>query len=215
VLGEPGAIVTAPGGAVAGDGGPTLDLHVGGAQVLGSTGDVDGDGRAELPYVDGSGDLLVNDSTGEVQTLVDRSAVTATARPDTDKSLMATGSWQGSPTSVFYADTDHAEIYRIAPGGSPILARDLSGNGVNSVLGVGDIDGDGDDELVYPDGSREIRYVDIDRRRGPSEARLAPIHPVIRLIPSRVRWAVVLTVIDPKHGREDPCRVDSRTAGGA
>lgn len=160
VLDQAGSIVTGPASAVAGDGGETLDLNVGGAQALGSTGDTDGDGLVELPYVDGSGDLRMNDSDGEDQQLVDRGAVASTAKPDTDKTLLATGSWQGSSTAVFYTDADHEAIYRVGPGGTPTLVQDVSANGANSVLGIGDIDGDGDDELVYADGSQEIRYLE-------------------------------------------------------
>jgi flagellin-like protein len=160
VLDESGSVITDPGGAVGGDGGTTADILTGGTQAVGSTGDVDGDGLVEVPYVDSGGDLKTNDSNGEVQTLVDRSAVASKEQPDTDKTLMATGSWDGSPTSVFYANADHDRIYRVEPGGSPTLVEDLSSNGVNSVLGMGDIDGDGTDELVYADGSQEIRYLE-------------------------------------------------------
>jgi len=165
ILDEDGTVVTGPGGAVGGDGGSSVDLISGGEQALGSTGDVDGDGLAELPYVDSSGNLKVNDSDGEVETLVDRSAVAAEKYPDTDKSLMATTSWQGSRTSVFYANENHGKIYRVRPGGSPQLVADVSGgsaDGVNSVLGTGDIDGDGDDELLHADASQEIRYLNQD-----------------------------------------------------
>jgi FlaG/FlaF family flagellin (archaellin) len=152
-----GSVVTASGGAVSGDGGATSAVKVGGAQALGSIGDIDSDGFGELPYVDGSGDLQVNDSNGEVETLVPSSASEA---PDTDKTLMATGSWDGSPDSVFYVGDGHSKIYRVAPGGSPTLVQDVGG--VNSVLGIGDIDGDGSDELVYAGSSQEVRYLETD-----------------------------------------------------
>jgi hypothetical protein len=160
ILEYPGVIVTSPDGAVGGDDGDTNDLNVGGAQALGGTGDVDGDGRTELPYIDSSGNLKTNDSEGEVQTLVDKSSVSNDKEPDTDKTRMATGSWQGSPTSVFYANANHDKIYRVTPGGSPVLVKDVSSNGANAVLGPGDIDGDGDNELVYADGSQEVRYIE-------------------------------------------------------
>ncbi|MFB6297538.1 MAG: hypothetical protein ABEH56_03360 [Salinirussus sp.] len=159
LLASTGTVVTGPAGAVGRS--DTLDLNVGGALALGNTGDVDSDGRPELPYIDASGDLKVNDTEGEVQTLVDATAVASTEVPDDDKTLLATGTWDGSPASVFYADGDHDEIYRVEPGGSPTLVRDLSSNnGANSVLGIGDIDGDNSDELVYAGSSQEVRYLE-------------------------------------------------------
>lgn len=151
------SVVTASGGAVSGDGGGTYAVKVGSAQALGSIGDIDSDGFGELPYVDGSGNLKVNDSNGEVETLVQSSSSKA---PDTDKTLMATGSWNGSPQSVFYPGDGHSKIYRVAPSGSPTLVQNVGG--VNSVLGIGDIDGDGGSELVYAGSSQEIRYLETD-----------------------------------------------------
>ena len=158
-LDQPGAVVTGSDGAV-GDGGDPIDIGPSNPQALGASADVDSDGRAELPAVDGSGDLVVSDSDGARQTVVDRSDVPNAEQPDTDKTLMATGNWDGSPQSVFYANENHNDIYRVTPGGSPTLVASLDGNGVNSVLGPGDIDGDGTDELVYAGGSQEIRYVE-------------------------------------------------------
>jgi flagellin-like protein len=156
---QDGAVVTVPGGA-AGDGGAGVDTGPSGAQALGNTADVDGDSRVELPFVDGSGRLKLNDSSGQIQTLVDPSTAPTVQEPDTDKTLMASGTWDGSPPAVFYANAGHTRLYRVSSGGSPTLVADVSGNGANSVLGPGDIDGDGTDELVYADGSQEIRYVE-------------------------------------------------------
>jgi flagellin-like protein len=158
-LDQDGAVVTGPGG-VAGDGGTSIDTGSSGAEALGNTADTDGDGRVELPYIDGSGRLKLNDSTGQTQTVVDPTAVPTAQEPDTDKTLMASGTWDGSPTAVFYANAGHTELYRVTPSGSPTLVADVSSNGANSVLGPGDIDGDGTDELVYADSSQEIRYVE-------------------------------------------------------
>jgi len=158
-LDRDGAVVTVPGGA-AGDGGVGIETGPSGAQALGNTADVDGDGRVELPYVDASGTLKLNDSSGQTRTLVDPGSVPTAEEPDADKTLMASGTWDGSPRAVFYANAGHTGLYRVRPGGSPTLVADVSTNGANSVLGPGDIDGDGTDELVYADGSQEIRYVE-------------------------------------------------------
>lgn len=164
-LDQTGAVVTQSDGA-AGDGGAPVTTGPGSAQALGNTADVDGDSRTELPYVDSSGNLKVNDSDGNVETLVDASAVPSAQKPDTDKTLMATGSWNGSGTAVFYAQAESEgsdKLYRVSPSSGPTEVADMSSDsGIDSVLGPGDIDGDGDDELVYADNSNGIRYVDTD-----------------------------------------------------
>jgi len=169
VLDRTGSLVTNPIGTIGGNDSETLDLNLENAQALGNTGDIDGDGSTEVPYIDETGDLRINDSTGETQTLVDASEVSTDARPDTNKTLVATDSWLGSDTSVFYANEDHDEIYRVEPGESPTRVQDENGNdvdvasnGVNSVAGTADIDGDGVDELVYTDSSQTIRYIEPD-----------------------------------------------------
>ncbi len=159
---QPGGITTVDDGA-AGDGGASVGVGPGSAEVLGNTGDIDGDGRTELPYVDSSGNLQVNDSSGQTETLVDASSVSQ-GDPETTNSLMATGTWNGSDTAVFYADDSRNAIYRVSPGGSPteVTSGDGSSNGIQSVLGFGDIDGDGTDELVFADDSQNVQYLDPD-----------------------------------------------------
>ncbi len=156
-----GTVVT---GATArrGDGTAGVTVGPGGVQALGSLADIDGDGTRELPYVAG-GDLRLNDSNGETQTLVNGSAATA-ASPDTDKTLLGTGTWNGSDPSVFYANDAHSAVYRVASGGPPTEVASL-GSGANSVLGVGDIDGDNTAELVYTGSSQEVRYLEPDGTR--------------------------------------------------
>ena len=161
VLDGDGTVVT---GATArrGDGTAGVTVGPGGVQALGSLSDIDGDGTRELPYVAG-GDLRLNDSNGETQTLVNGSAATA-ASPDTDKTLLGTGTWNGSDRSVFYANDAHSAVYRVASGGSPTEVASLA-DGANSVLGIGDIDGDNTAELVYTGSSQEVRYLEPDGTR--------------------------------------------------
>ncbi len=157
-----GTVVT---GATArrGDGTAGVTVGPGGVQALGSLADIDGDGTRELPYVAG-GDLRLNDSSGETQTLVDANAAPTAASPDTDKTLLGTGTWNGSDRSVFYANDAHSAVYRVSPGGSPTEVASPT-NGTNSVLGVGDIDGDDTAELVYTGSSQTVRYLEPDGTR--------------------------------------------------
>lgn len=158
-----GAVVSGSNG-VTGDGGTAIQATPTGAQALGSTADLDDDDRTELPYVDASGNLVVNDSSGEIQVLVDSNSVASDRKPDTDKTLMATGTWNKSESAVFYAQAASAggdKLYRVTPGSSPTEVADMSSeSGIDSVHGVGDIDGDDEDELVYADNSQALRYLE-------------------------------------------------------
>lgn len=77
---------------------------------------------------------------------------------DTQNTALSVGSRDGSPTAVFYAGEDHSRIYRVVPGGDP-TAVTSPGDGVNVVLGSGNIDGDGRAGLVFAGGSQTIRYL--------------------------------------------------------
>lgn len=166
ILDGDGTVVT---GTTANGGDGTAGMTVGpsGVQALGSLADIDSDGTRELPYVDTAGNLRLNDSDGETETLVDASSAPATELPDTDKTLLATGTWNGSDQSVFYANDDSSNpaMYRVSSGGSPTEVASLGANGTDSVLGIGDIDGDGTAELVYTGSSQEVRYLEPDGTR--------------------------------------------------
>ncbi|MFC7075599.1 FG-GAP repeat domain-containing protein [Haloarcula halophila] len=121
--------------------------------------DVTGDGAPGVPYVNSSGAVKLVDATGDVTTVTTNSAV-----PDgtEDKTRLATGSWNGSPPSVFFVnDTSPSAIYRSTPSsGVTVVATDPGGDGANAVVGPGDIDGDGTDELVFADGSQTLQYLE-------------------------------------------------------
>ncbi len=150
------------------DGAAGVTVGPSGVQALGSLADIDSDGTRELPYVDTAGSLRLTDSDGETETLVDASSAPAAELPDTDKTLLATGTWNGSDQSVFYANDDDSPspaIYRVSSGDSPTEVASLAANGTDSVLGIGDIDGDGTAELVYTGSSQEVRYLEPDGTR--------------------------------------------------
>lgn len=164
ILDRDGTVVVGTTG-VGGDGGGTVTVGPSDVAALGSLADIDSDSTRELPYVDTGGNLRLNDSDGETQTLVDVSTAPAAQLPDTDKTLLATGTWNGSSQSVFYVNDAHSVIYRARPGESPTAVASLSANGANSVLGIGDIDGDSTAELVYTGSSQEVRYLEPDGTR--------------------------------------------------
>lgn len=145
--------------AVDGDGGTETSLAPSGVNALGpSDADIDGDGSIDLPYVSSGGDLQITDSNGQTATLVDSAHP---SNPATSKTLLAVGSWKGSGTSVFYANGNNDRIYRIEDGGSPVEVA-APGDGAQAVMGIGDIDGDGTGELLFADGSQQVRYLEPD-----------------------------------------------------
>lgn len=127
--------------------------------------DLDDDGLLEIPYVTSANDLKLIDSEGETQTLTSGDAAHSPLQ-NTYGTLLTIGEWNGE-TSVFYMNTsdtggnDEATIYRVGIGGAPEKVI-VGGNGVeaNAVAGIGDIDDDGDEDLVYVGTSQRIRYVD-------------------------------------------------------
>lgn len=157
ILDSDGTIIYKGISAIAGDGGETSDLGPNGVQVLGPPADLNDDGSNRLPYVKG-GELRTVDGDGNTQTLVQSSS---SNKPKTNKSLLATGAWNGSDTSVFYADKQEENIYRVDSNGTTTEVAAPS-NGTNAVLGTGDIDGDGNKELLFADSSQSIRYIDDD-----------------------------------------------------
>lgn len=127
-------------------------------EFQGSLGiDYVGNGSADFPIVNGSGDLVVADSDGSSKKkLVDSSDAES---PRTTKSIIGVFSWTGSK-SIFYAGQDE-NIYSVDYSGSPSVVANPS-NGVDGVLDSGDIDSDGSKELVFADGSQQLRYIDED-----------------------------------------------------
>ncbi|GAB7012899.1 DUF7266 family protein [Halolamina salina] len=127
--------------------------------------DFDDDGVEEVPYVTASNELKLVDSNGQVQTLTGGDAAYS-PQQNSYGTVVGVGEWRGE-TSVFYmnrSDTggnDEATIYRVSPGSGPEKVT-VGGSGVeaNAIAGVGDINDDGDADLVYVGTSQRIRYID-------------------------------------------------------
>jgi hypothetical protein len=115
--------------------------------------DLDDDGSREIPYINDSGALALIDGAGEKQVLV------GNAR----RTRVGVGSFAGAPESVYYInESDNQHIYRATvtdTGTTTTKVFDVRGH---SVAGMGDIDGDGDDELVYLGTSATLSYVEPD-----------------------------------------------------
>ncbi|MFB6137996.1 MAG: hypothetical protein ABEJ42_06615 [Halobacteriaceae archaeon] len=147
----------APGGAVR-TYSPVPDQGDWNAEAIGPLKrDLDGDGRLEVPYVDGQNDLVIIDAANESDVLVS----------DAGKRHLAVGEWGNATldteTSVFYVDNGDGNSYRYTPGDPSgernELAVDAARN-VKAVAGVADYDGDGDADVVFVDNDGHPAYFD-------------------------------------------------------
>jgi hypothetical protein len=102
--------------------------------------------------------VKVTTASGDIKKLVDSSS---TKSPKKQKTFMTVGTWDGSDPSVFYAGSGASKIYRVDASESPTVVSNPS-NGVGAVVDIGDIDGDSDTELVFVDGSQQVRYLNRD-----------------------------------------------------
>lgn len=130
------------------------------AQALGSVEhDITDDGRGDLPFVNSSGAVLATNGTNESTTVADSSDIDGNI--EDSKTRVSSGTWNGSDTSVFFVNENHDTIYRATPSTAPETVA-TPGNGAQAISGIGDINGDGTDELVFADGSQQLRYLDPD-----------------------------------------------------
>jgi hypothetical protein len=117
--------------------------------------DIDGDGTDEIPYVKRKGNderITIVNPDGSDETEISNVA----AR---DPSVLAVGQWGSDPISVYFAGSLSSTIYRTNADSldTPIATPS---NGVSAVAGPAEIDGDGNEELVYIDDSSALRYFD-------------------------------------------------------
>ena len=146
---------------LAGDDDPVTTLSAtSDARALGpGDSDLTGDGPADTPFVEGGDTVALTNETNGTTTLADDDDVSGAV--EGSKTRLAVGSWDGSPESVFFVDENHDTLYRVAPSGSPVAVA-TPGDGVQAVSGTGDVDGDGDDELVFANASQHLEYLEAD-----------------------------------------------------
>ena len=157
-------LYTATGGSIdgiAGEGSPVTTLSAtADASALGPADvDLTDDGADDTPFVEGGDAVVVTNATNGTTTLADDGDVPGTI--EGSKTRLAVGAWDGSPESVFFVNENHDTLYRVTPSGSPVAVA-TPGNGVQAVSGVGDVDGDGNEELVFADASQTLRYLEPD-----------------------------------------------------
>jgi hypothetical protein len=120
--------------------------------IAASKADFDGDGRSEIPILESGDEIRLIDGVSGPDGAID---ISPEAR--TNNTHLTTGRFDGSATSIFYIA--NGEIYRANPeeSSTKIATPD---NGASAVAGVRDIDGDSISELVFVDGSQQLRYVE-------------------------------------------------------
>jgi flagellin-like protein len=142
---------------IEGDGGETaVRVTSNEPGALGPVRDIDSDGVSELPYVTTGGDIKTLDGDGTTETLATGSDVSGGGIRGT-KTKLAVGSWDGTPTSVLFVDTND-NLWGVEPDGT--TTQHTSGTGVQAVVGIADMDGDGDDDLIYAGSSQTVKYLD-------------------------------------------------------
>lgn len=135
------------------------------ASVIGDAVDIVSGSRLEYPYVSSGGDLYVTWIEGSEQRLYERqTGKNKTPALKKKGTRLGVGVWPTDSLSgnlIFSADKNEQEILGIDSSGSyEAIAR--AGNGVGAIGGTADIDGDGSRELVFLDGSQELRYLEQD-----------------------------------------------------
>ena len=135
------------------------------ASALGDTADIVGDNTGDIPYLTKQGSNRVYATT------VGESSDTQIPKSNSDKpqidpnkpTRIAVGEWQpaGLSGKLILAESNQGNIAGVdADGNAEVIARPA--NGCNAIMGVADIDNDGGDEIIFFDGSQEIRYLNQD-----------------------------------------------------
>lgn len=120
--------------------------------------DIDGDDADEVPFVTSEGALKYADGSGNAKTLVGSGVATSQTR-------LGVGPWRAGGTSVFYVNASDGDyVYRAAVdrGGGATTERITDGQSATAIGGLGDIDGDRGNELVFGDSNSEVYYLDDD-----------------------------------------------------
>lgn len=116
--------------------------------------DFDVDGNIDIVYLKNKNKInIVDANDGRTISISDHKAK--------DKNgILAVENWNGSGTSTFYVlSGSNNPIYRAKPGEIPVLVAKPD-SGAYSVIGAGDIDGDGLREFVFVDNNQDVRYIE-------------------------------------------------------
>lgn len=141
------------------------------AEIIGDADSVIGSSNADVPYTTQKGDVHATELKGTAnQLLYDGKTQGSGAKVAKSSSRNAIGEWPPASFSgniVLVAD-QNGNILGIDPGGTPTSPSTVTeqiaspGNGCSGIVGVRDIDDDGSVEIVFIDGSAQLRYLEQD-----------------------------------------------------
>jgi len=126
--------------------------------------DFDGNGDADVAYLKNQSPIRVLDSSS--QTASTKISLNEGDKARKSKTRLAVGSFESSDNDkIFYVNEDEERIMYLEKSGgdwsTPELAAHVGDNdGANAIAGFGDIDGDGQDELVYADASQDPHFLE-------------------------------------------------------
>ncbi|MFB6181454.1 MAG: hypothetical protein ABEJ24_01000 [Candidatus Magasanikbacteria bacterium] len=130
----------------------------GDVDIIGSMrSDFDDDGSNDLVYLKNKNKInVIDENDGSA-----RDISISSQKAKQKNAILVSDNWNGSGTSTFYTSqvNPQNEIYHVDEAANPTLVADPD-NGVDSVVGKGDIDGDGTDEFVFLDESQNLRYIE-------------------------------------------------------
>lgn len=129
-------------------------------EVIGATAvDIVDDSNADLPYTDNGRTVYATWVGADSDTVIYDGN---NPKPKKQKTRLSVGPWPPSSLSgdlVLSAAHNSSSIIGISPDGTTDTLADVECDGV---AGVEDIDGDGELELVYVNGSQQIYYLEQD-----------------------------------------------------
>lgn len=139
-------------------------------QVIGDAGNIVGGSNPDVPYVTQKSEAYATELNGNTNQLVyaGRQGNTGVSIKKST-SRLTIGEWPPSSFSgdiVLTPDKNAAEIIAINPDGDPNNAGAVQesiatlGNGCSGVVAIADIDDDGSVEIVFVDGSQQLRYLE-------------------------------------------------------
>lgn len=114
------------------------------------------DSTNNLPIVDQSGNLKVINRKGSSKLLVNSSEL---GNPRTQKSRMSVSTWKNGEDKAIYYVSEDKKIYKVGSNGNSQIVKNPN-NGANAVVGDSDVDDDSQNELVFADGSQQLRYIE-------------------------------------------------------
>jgi len=141
------------------------NIRVVGANAVDTVNNPPEDSNADIPYIASNGNLYATDTGADT----DRTIYTGNQpKLKKQKTRLSIGRWPPATSVsgdvILSADNDASKIYGIKPDpNNPDTATTEQifnpGDGCGGVAGTRDIDGDGEEELIFMNSSQQIQYL--------------------------------------------------------